>query len=82
MSHLEIHLAYSRAGFRSWSVMLDGAHHLKTFFSKHEAAAAAAEQLSRRMHLTIRGGSPSAERLKRAAFLKRQRVVARRGGES
>jgi hypothetical protein len=77
MSHLEIRLAYSRAGFRSWSVMLDGERQLRTFFSKREAVSTA-ERLARRMHLTIRRGPISANQIKRAAFEKRQQRVARR----
>ena len=43
--HIEIHLNYDRAGARSWAVMtrdlLLGLRHVETFFTKHEAIAAA-----------------------------------------
>lgn len=86
-SQLEIHATYSRAGFRTWSVLLRdlyfGARQLDTFYSKREAVAAA-ERLSRKRHIPIerrRQQKPEAclrERKKFAAYQKRQQRVAQR----
>lgn len=89
-SQLEIHLTYSRAGFRTWSVVLRdllyGARQLDTFYSKREAVAAA-ERLSRKQRIPIERGRRQrpevrlAERKKFAAYQKRQARVAQRAAK-
>jgi hypothetical protein len=89
-SQLEIHAAYSPAGFRTWSVVLRdllyGARHLDKFYSKREAITAA-ERLARVQRIPFERGrrqKPAvrlAERTKFAAWQKRQQLVAQRAAK-
>jgi hypothetical protein len=86
-SQLEIHAAYSPAGFRVWSVMvrdlLYGLRHHGKFYSKPDAVRAA-ERLSRKLRVPFERGHQRrpeaclAERTKFAAWEQRQRRVAAR----
>jgi hypothetical protein len=90
-SQLEIHPAYSPAGFRVWSVMvrdlLYGLRHLDKFYSKREAITAA-ERMARKMHTPFERGRRQkpevrlSERKKFAEYEKRQRLVAARAAKA
>lgn len=93
-SQLEIHAAYSPAGFRVWSVMvrdlLYGLRRLDKFYSRREAIAYA-ERWSHKMRVHFERGRRRpevrlAERTKFAAWQKRQQLIvqraAKRGGLS